>query len=194
MSFLDDKIKSFQAAWKQLTLIGTWIGTVAGSFLLPLPDWGSDSQHISKTRFILFIATVLAGFMLVLTNKYKHPKGWLLIAGITFLLFVASFILYNVSRENNTRAYYGTSKVIGRITNPDYVKGCKERGIDPADKDILKYAGGDSDNLWPKDEIQHNRNMLIALLTLAYCLLTVFMISFIHAILLNTITDATPKT
>ena len=186
MTTLSDKVNKIQAIWKQLALLGAWLGTIAGSFLLPLPDWGYEEQHTSHTRFILFIATILAGFMLLLTYKNKNKKSWIWIALVTCLLFIASFVVYNLKRDANTLPFYGTTKVIGSVPFNDFEKKCKALGIKTTDRELLKYVGGDVEQLWTKESINNNRNELILYLAISYCLLAVFMISFINTIILYT--------
>lgn len=186
MTILSDKINTIQATWKQLTLLGAWLGAIAGSFLLPLPDWGSEEQHTSQTRFILFIATILAGFMLLFTFKDKSKKRWLFIASFTCILFITTFVIYNQKRDANTLPYASTTKVIGSTPFSDFEKKCKALGIKTSDKELLKYVGGDAEQLWTKESINSNRNELILYLAISYCLLSIFMISFINTIILNT--------
>lgn len=184
MNNIASKVKNIQSVWKQLTLIGAWLGTIAGSFLLPLPDWDSNNQQDSNTRFILFISTVIAGFALLLTYKYKSKNTWLWISGITFVLFIGSFYFYNSKRETNTLPYYGTTKVVGSIPLNDFEKKIKLYGLEKEDKELLKYVGGDSGKLWTKKSIKANRNELILCLTLSYSLLAIFMISFMNVFIL----------
>jgi hypothetical protein len=186
MTELSDKVKNIQTIWKQLTLLGAWLSTIAGSFLLPLPDWGSDEQQSSHAKFILFIATIVAGFMLLFTYKNKHKRTWLYISVFTCLLFIGSFVLYNLKRETNTLPFSGTSRVIGNVTLPNFDSKCKDLGIRLPDKNLLKYVGGDVEKLWTKASIDRNRNELFLYLALSYCLLAIFMISFVNAIILYT--------
>jgi len=186
MNYITDKAKNIQSVWKQLALLGSWLGAIAGSFLLPLPDWDSSEQLTSNTRFILFIATVIAGYILLLTYKVKNKNIWLYVSVITFILFIGSFYLYNIKRETHTLPYYGTSKVIGSITLDDFKVKIKSCNFEKNDKDLLKCVQGDATYLWTKESIYSNRNELILYLTLSYSLLSIFMISFINAIILNT--------
>lgn len=186
MTELSEKVKNIQAIWKQLTLLGAWLSSIAGSFLLPLPDWGSDEQHGSHTRFILFAATVVAGFMLLFTYKNKRRRTWLYISMFTCLLFIGSFIWYNLKRDAYTLPFSGTTRVVGNVTLPEFERKCKMLGIRPTDKDLLKYVGGDAEQLWTKASIDRNRNELFLYLALSYCLLAVFMISFVNVIILYT--------
>lgn len=184
MSYLEERIKAIKAAWKQIAILGTWIVAVAGSLLLPLPAWNSEEEHISQTRFIVFIATVIAGFVLIATYKYKNKKGWLLISLISFVLFSASYNVYNIKREANTLPYYETTVVIGSVHQADFEKKRKAIDVEADDIELLKYVGGDAVQLWTKESIDSMRWKLIMYLTLAYVLFAVFIISFVHTILI----------
>nr|WP_315200977.1 hypothetical protein [uncultured Flavobacterium sp.] len=186
MSYISDKIKNIQDVWKQLTLFGIWFGTIAGSFLLPLPEWDSVDQQDSKTRLILFISTVVAGFMLILTYNYKRKNLWLWISGVTFFFFLTSFYTYDNKRETNTLPYYQSTKVVGNIVRKDFKIKIKACGLEEGDKDLLKCVWGDATKLWTRESIDYNRNELIIFIILSYVLLTVFMISFINTIILYT--------
>lgn len=186
MSYITNKIKNIQAVWKEMTLFGIWLGTIAGSFLLPLPEWDSVDQQDSKTRLILFITTIVAGFMLMLTYNYKTKKMWLWISAATFFLFLASFYTYDIKRETNTLPYYQSTKVIGSIARKDFKSRITACGLEEGDKDLLKCVWGDAAKLWTRQSIDHNRNELIVFLILSYVLLSVFMIGFINTIILYT--------
>lgn len=186
MNDIARKVKSIQTVWKHLTLIGAWLGTIAGSFLLPLPDWDSNDQLDSNTRFILFIATVIAGFVLLFTYKYKGKSTWLWISVITFILFIGSFYIYNSKRETNTLPYYGTTKVVGSIPLDNFENKIKSCGLQKNDKNLLKCVGGESEKLWTKESIKSNKNELILCLTVSYSLLAIFMISFMNSLILYT--------
>lgn len=183
---LKEKVVQIKSVWKQLALLGVWIAAIASSFLLPLPDWDSEEQTTSKTRFILFISTVIAGFILLLTFKYKQKKTWIYISVTFLILFIISYYLYDIKRENNTLPYYETTKVIGYETLKDFDGTSKRLGVSSNDRDLLKYVAGDATRLWTKESIERNRNELVFYLTLSYCLLSVFMIAFINLFLITT--------
>lgn len=189
MNYITDTIRKIQAVWKQLTLVGTWLASIAGTFLLPLPSWDSEEQQISKTRFIIFISTVIAGFSLLMTYKLNNKNAWLFTAVLTFVLFIGTFFLYDVKRETNTLPYNGATKVVGNVTRENFEETLKELGLRKDDKELLKYVGGDASKLWTNDSIDRNRNELILYLTLSYCMLAVFMISFINTIIIFTSRD-----
>lgn len=186
MTYIADTIEKIQVIWKQLTLVGIWLGTIAGSFLLPLPEWDSVDQQDSKTRLILFISTVVAGFMLILIYNYKRKNVWLWISGFAFFLFLTSFYCYDFKRETNTLPYYNSTKVIGNVILKDFDLKIKACGLADYDKDLLKCVWGDAAKLWTRESIDSNRNELIVFLTFSYVLLSIFMISFMNTIILYT--------
>ncbi len=186
MNPVEDKIKSFQGIWKQLSLLGVWLGTIAGTFLLPLPDWNSEEQNTSHTRFILFIATVVAGFILILIFKYKKKLFWLLSSLITFVLLIFSFYTYTDKRESNTLIYDEKATIIGDVPQKDFHKIRKKYKLGPKDTELLLYVGGETTRLWTHESIKKNRNELIFFLTVSYCLLAIFMMSFLNVIIIYT--------
>lgn len=175
-----DKLKG---TWSQFIATGVWIASVAGSFLLPLPSWNLGDEKVSFTKFILFFATVIAGYIVILTFKLKKIKTWMLFSMVSFSLFVGIFFIYSVKRESSTVIYYGTTKIIGNVQRTDYVlkyNAVKEelgREInDPSE--LLYFAGGNANLLWTDESITVNRWKLIILLMFCYTFLSVFMVSF----------------
>jgi hypothetical protein len=179
-----DRIKQIQSIWKELVLFGSWLGAIAGSFIFPLPDWDSIDQRTYNTRFILFITTIIAGFILLMTYKFKSKKIWLWVSVTTFILLIISYYLYNIKMEANTLPYYGTTKVVGSIPLHDFENKIKLCGLEKYDKNILKCVWGNARDLWTKDSIDSNKNELILYFTLSYSLLAIFIISFINMIII----------
>lgn len=188
MTEIISKIGKIKTIWKELSLVGAWIATISSSFLLPLPDWASDEENKAVTQFVLFVATVVAGFVLILTFKFRSKKLWLYTSISMFLIFVSTFFLYSLTRESTTLPYYGKDKVIGTITVQDYDKKLaaleKEIGyrIDP--NDLLVYVGGKPTLLWTQDSIDGNRWKLIYVYMLTFSVLTIFLISFLNLLML----------
>lgn len=185
MNYIADKLNNIQAVWKQLALFGSWLVVVAGSFLLPLPDWDSSEQHASNTRFILFITTVISGFTLLLTYEFRNKKFWVFISGITFILFCISYYVYDIKREAYTLPYYGKTKVVGSIALHDFENKIKLCGLEKNDKELLKCVWGNPSQLWTKDSIDSNRSQLKLFLTISYCLIAIFLISFTNLLILT---------
>ena len=186
MSYIIKKISSIQKNWKQLAVFGAWIGTIAGSLILPLPDWGSGEEYISQTRFILFIATVVAGFILILTFKKRNKTLWIWFSSIIFILLILSFYLYNDKRNTFTLPYYNKTVLIGSDFRNNFERKRKSTGVELDDRELLKYVGGDASQIWTTESIKRNRNELIIYLTISYSLLAVFIVGFMNAIMLNT--------
>ncbi|OAN61659.1 hypothetical protein A8B79_04325 [Balneola sp. EhC07] len=184
MNLLQKKIESIQGIWKQLTLFGTWIASVTGSFFLPLPEWGVEDENTSQMHFIFFMATVIAGFILILTFRLRNGKIWLSISVISLLLLITFFYSYSWKRSASTLPYYETTVVIGN----EYKVGIEERrealGTDIDDETLLKFVAGKTNIIWTRESISRNRWTLISLLTLSYCIASVFIISFVNTIII----------
>ena len=190
---VNERMNKIRGAWKELTLVGTWIATIAGSFLLPLPDWAAADETESYSHFILFLSTVLAGFVLLLAFRLTSKKTWTYISVCTLLLFICSFFLYSFVRSSTTLPYRESPRVIshrviGTVPNPnfqDQLKNLeKQKGFSIPKKDLLMYVGGDPYILWTEQSIQTNKWKLIFSLLFAYASLSVFLIAFMNLLLL----------
>ncbi|RZK40925.1 MAG: hypothetical protein EOO90_13230 [Pedobacter sp.] len=186
---MKELIERLQGAWKQLSLLAIWITTIAGSFILPLPLWAAEDEHKSYTQFILFIATVVAGFMLFFTGKNKRAKWWLRTSIITFVLFIASYFTYTYIRDEFTMPYNNTAVVIGKIKVEDYDKQLnaleKRIGRKINRRELLMFVGGDATRLWTEESIASSKWKLILSLTFCYSLFSVFLICFLNLLILK---------
>jgi hypothetical protein len=186
MSYIDTKIKSIKKVWKKFTAFGAWIGAIAASLLIPLPGWGDSVQHSSQIRFIIFIATVIAGFTLLLTYTIKNKLIWLVISVLVFILLMVAHKLYNQNIDKRTMKYVDSSVVIGDELK-DSVHFEATLDLLHLDKDeILMTVGGDASIIWTEKSIGKNKNRLIFLLVMNYCLLAIFLVSFTNTVTLYT--------
>jgi hypothetical protein len=186
-----EKLKKMQALWKELSLAGIWIATIAGSFLLPLPDWASNDEKESYSKYIVFIATALAGFVLALTFKLKSKRFWCYLVFGAFVTFNASFFLYMQLHRSSTSAYgdvngtrrivIGTDTVVGFASNKKLME--KHLGFGVKDTELLNYVGGNAAIIWTDESIESNKFKLIFSLLLAYAALAIFLISFLNFLL-----------
>lgn len=176
------------STWQSISVVGSWVIAVVGSFLLPLPEWTTGGENKSFTQFIYFIATVMAGFMLIYTFVNKNKKTWLFISVISFIILIALFFTYSYKRENLTLKHASKDVVIGTVHQPDYeaklqaVEKFKRHKIDP--KKILDYTGGDPTLIWTQESIDSSRWTLILLLLFCYTASSIFLLSFVNAFFL----------
>jgi hypothetical protein len=178
----------FELTWKEIAVTGAWTISVAGSFLLPLPDWASDEENTSYTQFIYFVATVIAGFLVLYSYKNKDKRFWLVSSSITFLLLIILFFTYSLKRESITKLYEDKHIIIGSVKQPDFNKKLNaleaklKHKINP--NEILNYVGGNAEILWTQKSIDSNRMILILLLLAAFTFTSSFLISFTNLFIL----------
>ncbi|WP_299362135.1 hypothetical protein [Winogradskyella sp.] len=181
-------IEKLQKAWKELTLISAWITTVASPFVLPLPSW-SNSTVVSTSylKFIIFFATIIAGFLVLHTYKNRSIKSWYRYSISFFILLTICFISYSYTRESKTLPYEGIDVIIGneRIENDPLTKLENSNKFNLNDEEILKHVQGQSDKIWTKKSINTNKNLLIVLLVLIYTLTASLIISFCNLLILH---------
>jgi len=185
---MSGRIEEMQAVWKKLTLAGVWIISIGSAFLLPLPEWGYGVEQQSYTKFILFIVTVIAGFMLLLTKRIKSKPSWLWLSIITFVLFIGAFFNYSFLRENLTLPYNGHQEIIGEVKVPDYDRRMnsleKTLGHTIKSDELLKYGGGKPNLFFTEKSISESRKMLIVMLALAHIITVIFVMSFLNMLLI----------
>ena len=186
MNYLEKKTSKIKKVWKQVALLGVWIGTITGSILIPLPEWGDGVQHSSQIKFILFISTVVAGFSLILFYKLKNKLSCLIISISVFIILIGSYYYYNHNITCRTMKYSDSIIVIGsELKDPNHYKSLKEQYYIDDDK-ILMTVGGDPTRIWTERSIRRNKGILIFLLSINYCVFAIFLVSFTSTINLYT--------
>jgi|GEM_PF-4808921 len=181
-------IKQLKNAWKEITLLSAWIASVAGSFVIPLPAWAGSSNISSfYLKFIIFFATIVAGFLVLYTYRNKNLKLWFKLSILFFALLTLSIVGYYYSRATKTLPYSSIEVIIGndRIEN-DPLTDLEEKGNLPLEREeIMRHFQGESERVWTRKSINTNKIILIGLLALSYTLTSCFIISFCNLIVLH---------
>ncbi len=181
-------VTRLKEAWKEIALLGIWITSITGTFIIPLPSWHSTDENTDfLMKFGLFIATVLAGFLILFSLKNKLIKIWMRLS-ITFLVFfIGSYTSYHFYRAAKTLPYVEKDIVIGneRITNNPFEAFEASHGFLPNKKKQMMILLGDPEKVWTQKSIMHNRILLMLLLFLCYLFSAGFMISFCNLIILS---------
>ncbi len=180
-------VNKLKEIWKEVTLLSAWIVSVTGAFVIPLPSWyATDDGTAFLMKFGIFIATVLAGFLILYSLKHKVIRTWMRLSILFLLLFVGIYTTYYFSREAKTLPYVEYDIVIGNELieeNPfDIFKAT--HGFLPERKERMLILLGNPEKAWTKNSITSNRIQLIIMLFLCYLLCAGFIISFCNLILL----------
>ncbi|WP_405296808.1 hypothetical protein [Algibacter sp. Ld11] len=186
MNTIQKKINLLQNSWNQIAALGAWLGTIAGAILIPLPEWGDSDQYSSQIKFILFISTVIAGFILILTYYFKKKRTWLIISISLLFSLICSYCLYSENIDKRTMKYYNSTIVIGnKLKEPNKLES-KMKILNIDKSELLKAVGGNASKIWTDQSIKTNKNYLIFLLAFNYCLFAIFLVSFTNMIKLYT--------
>ncbi|TPN86972.1 hypothetical protein [Aquimarina algicola] len=180
-------VSKLKEVWKEVTLLTTWIATVTGAFIIPLPAWYSSDQNTSfLTKFGVFIATVIAGFLILFSLKNKVAKTWMRLSIAFFILFICSYTTYHFFREAKTLPYVEKDIIIGNtmVENNPFEAFEASHGFLPARKERMMILLGDPEKAWTKQSIMSNRILLMVFLFLCYLFSAGFMISFCNLIIL----------
>ncbi|WP_130734458.1 hypothetical protein [Flavobacterium sp. J27] len=180
-------VSKLKGVWKEITLLSTWIVSVTGALVIPLPSWYSSDENTSfLMEFGVFIATVMAGFIILFSLKNKVIKIWKRMSILFFLLFIASFMTYYFSREAKTLPYVEKDIVIGNVLleNNPFERFKETHGFLPDRNERMLILLGDSERAWTKKSIMTNRVQLMLLLFLCYLFSAGFIISFCNLIIL----------
>ncbi|WP_024768073.1 hypothetical protein [Aquimarina macrocephali] len=180
-------VSKLKDVWKEFTLLSTWIASVAGAFIIPLPSWyATDDNTEFLMKFGVFISTALAGFLILYSLKHKMIRTWMRLSTRFLFMFVGVYATYHFFREAKTLPYIEHDIVIGNELiddNPfDVFKA--SHGFLPERKERMLILLGDPEKAWAKDSITSNRVQLILLLFLCYLLSAGFIISFCNLIIL----------
>ncbi|WP_299259853.1 hypothetical protein [uncultured Aquimarina sp.] len=180
-------VNKFKEIWKEITLLSTWIASVAGAFIIPLPSWyASDDNTTFLMKFGVFIATALAGFLILYSLKNKVIRVWMRLSINFIVIFVGTYAAYHLARESKTLPYLDKDIVIGNElieTNP-FEAFKDSHGFLPARNEQMMIILGDPEKAWTKESITSNRIQLIVLLFLCYLFSAGFIISFCNLMML----------
>ncbi|WP_405209323.1 hypothetical protein [Aquimarina sp. LLG6339-5] len=180
-------VNRLKEVWKEITLLSTWIASITGAFIIPLPSWyATDDNTAFLMKFGVFIATALAGFLILYSLRHKMIRTWMRLSLQFLLMFVGIYATYHFFREANTLPYVDHDIVIGSelIANNPFDTFKESHGFLPERKERMLILLGDPEKAWTKDSIVSNRIQLIIMLFLCYLLSAGFIISFCNLIIL----------
>jgi len=180
-------VSKLKDIWKEVVLLSTWIVTVTSAFVIPLPSWNSTEESTASfMKFGIFIATILAGFMILFSLKNKVISVWMRLSVIFLTLFIGTYITYHYLRGTNTLPYLEKDIVIGNelLEKNPFAIFEEAHGFLPDKKEKMLILLGDPEKAWTKTSISWNRVELMISLFLCYLFSAVFMISFSNLILL----------
>ncbi|SNR16916.1 hypothetical protein [Tenacibaculum jejuense] len=181
------QVTKLKDIWKEIVLLSTWIVTVTSAFIIPLPSWNATDENTgSFVKFGVFIATILAGFMILFSLRNKIIKIWMRLSVLFLILFMGSYISYHYLRGSNTLPYLEKDIVVGNelVKNNPFKIFEDTHGFLPDRKERMLILLGDPEKAWTKKSIRWNRIELMISLFLCYLFSAVFMISFSNLILL----------
>ncbi len=180
-------VSKLKDVWKEITLLSTWIAAVAGAFIIPLPSWhASDDNTTFFMKFGVFIATALAGFLILYSLKNKTISVWMRLSVNFILIFIGTYAAYHFTREAKTLPYLEKDIVIGNEFIEANPFGAFEasHGFLPARNEQMMIILGDPEKAWTKESIMTNRVQLMILLFLCYLFSAGFIISFCNLMIL----------
>ncbi len=180
-------VAKLKEVWKEITLLSTWIAAVTGAFIIPLPSWHSNDENTSfLMKFGMFMATVLAGFLILYSLKNKKIKTWMRLSIEFIVFFIGIYAAYHFTREAKTLPYLNKDIVIGNefVDNNPFEAFKASHGFSPARDEKMMVILGDPEKAWTKEGIMFNRIQLMVLLFFCYLFSAGFIISFCNLIIL----------
>lgn len=180
-------VTKLKEVWKEITLLSTWIASVAGAFIIPLPSWhASDDNTAFLMKFGVFIATALAGFLILYSLKNKMIQTWMRLSINFIVILIGTYAAYHFTREAKTLPYLEKDIVIGnefKNSNP-FEAFEASHGFLPARSEQMMILLGDPEKAWTRESIMTNRVQLMVLLFLCYLFSAGFIISFCNLMIL----------
>ena len=180
-------VSKLKEVWKEITLLSTWIASVAGAFIIPLPSWHASGDNTDfLMKFGVFIATALAGFLILYSLKNKVIEKWTRLSVEFLALFIGTYAAYHFLREAKTLPYLDKDIIIGNemIADNPFEAFEASHGFMPARSEQMMVLLGDPEKAWTKKSIASNRIQLMALLFFCYLFSAGFIISFCNLIML----------
>src|SRR5579864_763159 len=104
---LSTVLPKFRSHWNTLVLIGAWLFSYVGGFLLAPPVGSYDAYERSLARFGQFVMTAFAGLIILVCSRYPRRKDstrWGITAAtglIVCLSLYAVFVSLSVSYSCN---------------------------------------------------------------------------------------------
>ncbi len=180
-------VAKLKEVWKEITLLSTWIALVTGAFIIPLPSWHATDQNTGFfMKFGVFVATVLAGFLILYSLRNKTTKTWMRLSIGFIALFIVGYTMYHFAREAKTLPYLDKDIVIGEemVDDNPFEAFNLSHGFLPSRNEQMMVVLGDPEKAWTKQSIMSNRIQLMILLFFCYLFSAGFMISFCNLIIL----------
>ncbi|TSE04095.1 MULTISPECIES: hypothetical protein [Aquimarina] len=180
-------VSKLKEVWKEITLLSTWIASVAGAFIIPLPSWHASDENTSFfMKFGVFIATALAGFLILYSHKNKLIRTWMRLSVQFIVLLIGFYATYHFARETRTLPYIDKDIVIGNemLDDNPFEAFKASHGFLPARNEQMMILLGDPEKAWTKKSIMSNRIQLMALLFFCYLFSAGFIISFCNLVIL----------
>ncbi len=181
------QVSRLKEVWKEITLLSTWIASVTGAFIIPLPSWhASDENTAFFMKFGVFVATALAGFLILYSLKNKSTRTWMRLSMQFIVLFVSVYAAYHFAREAKTLPYLDKDIVIGdeMVDNNPFEVFKGSHGFLPARNEQMMVLLGDPEKAWTKKSIMTNRIQLMIFLFMCYLFSAGFIISFCNLVIL----------
>ncbi len=181
------QVSRLKEVWKEITLLSTWIASVTGAFIIPLPSWyATDENTAFFMKFGVFIATALAGFLILYSLKNKSTRTWMRLSIEFIVLFIAVYTAYHFAREVKTLPYLDKDIVIGdeMVDNNPFEAFKASHGFLPARNEQMMVVLGDPEKAWTKQSITYNRIQMMILLFFCYLFSAGFIISFCNLVIL----------
>jgi uncharacterized BrkB/YihY/UPF0761 family membrane protein len=180
-------ITRLKKAWKEVVLMGLWLVSIVGSFIIPMPSWSaSELTSGYYLKFIIVIASTLGLFLILYSLRNSKIKKWRFLSILFFSLFILSITTYSYLREELTLPYENKDIIIGgdRVENDPLTKLEKKNGGTIEKNEILKHFQGKSERVWTEKSIKLNRLKLTSMFMFSYIITTCFIISFSNLIIL----------
>lgn len=186
---MEKLIGNMKVQWLQLIKFGVFITGIITILISPPPVSNLNNN------IIRFLITVIISFLLIpilLYNKKKHLKKWLMSSISAFIISFSLLIVYNILSSKYVVDYAGGKVIIGskftdtalkkiemlnKEDNELYQDGSEEHNFK-----LLSYKGGNAESIWDYKSINRNRDLLVSLFYLFISIITILLLCIMQTL------------
>ncbi len=155
--------RRWESNWRRLTQVASWLCAVIAAFLLPPPrDISSgDNTTVAFTAFVVAFLVGLMAVPLAAFQRRKHVRGWMVVAGVFFLLGCFALLGYRDHRSRWSAPYAGERVVIGGHEDlTELGREYRARFPQYDNATLVANTGGKPGRIWRQGAIRRNARTL----------------------------------
>ncbi|HTF29918.1 MAG TPA: hypothetical protein VK625_13790 [Flavitalea sp.] len=184
------RLEQLKTYWGSFLQVGLWVLAIGGTFIVtpPVLRYSEEIQTENLTRFLIAALSALLFIPLRKKSAFADYTYWYKLAIISFMICLASILLYSFLVERWSINYYDVTLVTGDAFKPEAAP-LLERVKDNLHRThldintLIKAVQGKTDQLWVIETLRNRFYKLSLLFLITFLLLSFFLITTVQSIL-----------